>query len=62
MRLSYGFLVNAGVAMAVKLIFVCCVGSFRPLPFFFFLLSVVALWLLLLMFYSGVVEVSYLDA
>ena len=46
MRLSYGFLVVAGGAMAVKLIFVCCVGSFRPLFFyfsFFFLLSVVGM-------------------
>ena len=60
MRLSYGFLVVAGGAMAVKLIFVCCVGSFRPLFFcfsFFFLLSVVGM-VASFVLYRYVVEMS----
>ena len=56
MRLSYGFLVVAGGTMAVKLIFVCCVGSFRPL-FFFFLLSVVGM-VASFVLYRYVVEMS----
>ena len=47
--LLYGFLVVAGGAIAVKLILVCCVGSFQP-HFFFFLLSVPMVAFDLLMF------------